>query len=111
HRNRTRAFQSASGSDSRSVFTDIRLITPTVTIRTVTILTPRPIITVRLSITAAVTGLIIGGTAAGYIIGTTATDAKFLTTRGRGSNPSPPRDHRVWVTGYSRDRSPSVGVG
>ena len=48
------------------------------------------LITARLSITVAVTGLIIGGTAGGYIIGTITTGAKFLTTRGRGPIPSPP---------------------
>src|SRR5438105_2656541 len=71
-----------------TVFYGYTAYTTPVTFRTVTTLTAR-----RLSITVAVTGLIIGGTAAGYTIGTTTTGAKFLTTRGRGSIPSPPQDH------------------
>jgi hypothetical protein len=59
----------------------------------------------QLSITVAVTGLIIGGTAAGYIIGTITTGAKFLTTRGRCSIPSVPD---IIAVGSSDKRSFAV---
>src|SRR5207253_5416944 len=72
------AFQSALGSDSRGGFAGTRLITRTVTIHTVTTPTARLIIPGRLSTTVADIGLIIGGTAAGSIIGAIS-GAKFLS--------------------------------
>ena len=85
-------------------FTDTQPIIRTVTIRTITTLTARLIIG-RLSIMVMDTSLIIGGTAARFIIGT-ATSAKVFSILRARSHPKPALAARM----HLGQRSPTQGT-